>query len=235
MKTILPIAVFGLAWVTASFAAEPGPTPEPKFRLAPSADLDQPGGKKASMEAQQLSRKAISEMTKGDLVGATRDFQKVLEMVPDNAATMINLGLAQYQLKKYAEAERQLQTAVRVAPDSGLGWLILGVVEYDQNKLDRALASLATAAVLEPKNATVHHYLGVTIGQKGWYSGAEEEMRKALEIDPNYADAHYNLAVFYLQRTPPAIELARRHYQQALDLGSAPDPDIAKRLDAVKP
>ena len=45
-----------------------------------------------------------------------------------------------------------------------------------------------------------------------------------------YAEAHFNLAVFYLQRTPPAVELARRHYQQALNLGAAPDPQVEKSL-----
>ena len=70
----------------------------------------------------------------------------------------------------------------------------------------------------------------MTIGRKGWYFGAEDEMRKAIELAPDYPEAHFNLAVFYLQRTPPAVELARRHYQKALDLGAAPDPQVAKSL-----
>jgi Flp pilus assembly protein TadD len=111
-----------------------------------------------------------------------------------------------------------------------LGWLILGVVQYDENKYDNALASLAQAVVLDPKSAMAHQYLGVTVGQKGWFSGAEDELRKAIEINPDYAEAHFNLAVFYLQRNPPAVELARRHYQKALELGSRPDPDVERSL-----
>ena len=59
-------------------------------------------------------------------------------------------------------------------------------------------------------------------------------MRKAISLEPEYAEAHFNLAVFYLQRNPPAVELARRHYQRALDLGAAPDPDVAKQLGEPK-
>ena len=92
------------------------------------------------------------------------------------------------------------------------------------------MAALAQAAFLDPKSARAHHYLGVTIGKKGWYSGAEEEMRKALELDPSYAEAHYNLALFYLQREPPAIELARRHYYKSVELGAPKDSEIEKRL-----
>jgi tetratricopeptide (TPR) repeat protein len=228
-----PLAALLLALAASAFAEEPGANP--LFRLAPSIDLNEPGKKKVSDEAQVISKRALTAMTKGDLVAAQKDFLKVLQMVPDNVPTMINLGLLEYRQKNYGEAERRLQSAVRLSPDSGAGWLVLGIVQYDQNKFDHALASLAQAAVLEPKNAVVHHYLGVTIGQKGWYSGAEEEMRRALELDPSYAEAHFNLSVFYLQRTPPAVELARRHYQRALELGAAPDPDVERGLTTPKP
>ena len=202
----------------------------PHFRVGPAGELNEPGKKQVSDEAQQLAKKAMVEMAKGDLAGAKKDFQKVLTLAPDNMATTINLGLVAYRQKQYAEAERLLKKAVRAQPEVGLGWLVLGVVFYDQEKLDAALAALAQAALLEPKNASVHHYLGVTVGKKGWLSGAEDEMRKAIEIEPGYAEAHFNLAVFYLQRTPPSVELARRHYQKALDLGAAPDADVARSL-----
>ena len=206
----------------------------PKFRVAPSEALNEPGKKQVSDEAQQLAKKAMVEMAKGDLAGAKRDFQKVLTLAPDNVATTINLGLVAYRQKQYPEAERLLKRAVRVQPEAGLGWLVLGVIFYDENKLDAALAALAQAALLEPKNATVHQYLGVTVGKKGWLSGAEDELRKAIEIEPGYAEAHFNLAVFYLQRQPPSTELARRHYQKALDLGAAPDADVARSLAEPK-
>ena len=206
----------------------------PKFRVAPAEQLNEPGKKQVSDEAQQLAKKAMVEMAKGDLAGAKRDFQKVLALAPDNVATTINLGLVAYRQKQYAEAESLLKKAVRAQPEAGLGWLVLGVIFYDQEKLDAALAALAQAALLEPKNATVHQYLGVTVGKKGWLSGAEDELRKAIEIEPGYAEAHFNLAVFYLQRAPPSVELARRHYQKALDLGAAPDADVAKSLAEPK-
>ena len=206
----------------------------PRFRVGPAGELNEPGKKQVSDEAQQLAKKAMVEMAKGDLAGAKKDFQKVLTLAPDNMATTINLGLVAYRQKQYAEAEKLLKKAVRAQPEAGLGWLVLGVIYYDQDKLDAALAALAQAALVEPKNAMVHQYLGVTVGKKGWLSGAEDELRKAIDIEPGYAEAHFNLAVFYLQRTPPSVELARRHYQKALDLGAAPDADVAKGLAEPK-
>ncbi|HET6407564.1 MAG TPA: tetratricopeptide repeat protein, partial [Chthoniobacteraceae bacterium] len=142
------------------------------------------------------------------------------------------LGLLEYRQKKYSEAEAALTSATKSAPQSGLSWLVLGVVQYEQGKLDAALAALAMAAYLEPRDARTHHYFGVVVGSKGWYSAAEDEMRKAIELAPDYTEAHYNLAVFYLERNPPAIELARRHYHKSIDLGGAPDPALEKRIDA---
>lgn len=206
------------------------PAKAPSFRIAPSPDISEEGKKTVSDEAQALSKRATAALNRGELAAARRDFAKVLELVPDNVATTINLGLVEYRLKNLPAARQLLKRAVRLNPDAGLGWLILGVIEYDREKLDAALAALAQAVWLEPGNAAAHHYLGVTIGRKGWFLGAEDELRKAIEIDPNYAEAHFNLAVFYLQRRPPAVELARRHYQKSLDLGAAPDPEVEKGL-----
>ena len=209
-------------------------TPPPKTAetegVAESSGLQDPGTQGVSEEAQILARKAMVAFGKGSLGAARKDFEKVLELAPGNAPTMINLGLIAYREKRFEDAEKVLNEVVRTQPDAGPAWLVLGVVYYDQDKLDEALAALAHAVLLAPKDARAHHYLGVTVGKKGWFLGAEDEMRKALELNPDYAEAHFNLAVFYLQRNPPAIELARRHYQRALDLGAAPDPQVAKGI-----
>ena len=55
-------------------------------------------------------------------------------------------------------------------------------------------------------------------------------MRKALELDPDYGAAHNNLAVIYLNEDPPLVELARWHYQKALDDGQPRNPDLEKLL-----
>jgi Flp pilus assembly protein TadD len=89
---------------------------------------------------------------------------------------------------------------------------------------------MAQAVVHSPRDPVARQYLGVAAGRNGWFDAAESELRRAIELQPDYADAHFNLAVFCLERTPPAIELARRHYRKALELGAAPDPLIEKAL-----
>jgi Tfp pilus assembly protein PilF len=204
---------------------------EPRFRIGPSAEIQEEGKSKVSEQAQRVAREAMQTLERGDTAGARKLFEQVLALAPGNVPTLINLGLIELRQKKYAEAETLLKSALKNAPDSGLPWLVLGVIQYEQGKLDAAHASLAMSVHLEPKDARSHHYLGVVVGTKGWYQGAEDQMRKAIELAPDYAEAHYNLAVFYLERKPPAIELARRHYHRSVDLGGAPDVEIEKKID----
>jgi Tfp pilus assembly protein PilF len=59
---------------------------------------------------------------------------------------------------------------------------------------------------------------------------AEKEFLKAIEIDDTFADAHFNLALVYATEKPPSLEMARRHYKRALELGIPPDPRLEKLL-----
>jgi tetratricopeptide (TPR) repeat protein len=224
-----------LAVNAATVAASPAQPPKkktPASKAEPRINAAESETQSLSTEAQSIATRALAAFRKNDLANAKKDFEKVLQLAPENAAALINLGLIAYREKNLNDAEKYLARAVRVAPEAGAAWLVLGIARYDAHKLDAALAALAQAVWLEPKDARGHQYLGATLGAKGWYSGAEEEMRKALEIDGDYGDAHYNLALLYLQRTPPAIELARRHYYKAIDLGTAPDAEVEKKLAA---
>jgi Flp pilus assembly protein TadD len=206
-----------------AFAA-PAQTRNPK--AAATREIE----KTAPAAAQALFRTATAAMSRGELDPAERDFKKVLLLVPGNIPTTLNLGLLAYRQKNYERAVTLLKYVTRAEPENGLPWLLLGIAHHDQDNLDAALAALAQAVLYAPQDARAHHYLGVTIGKKGWYSGGEDEMRKAIALDPDYGEAHYNLAAFYLERQPPAIELARRHYEKSVDLGGARDPAIEKRL-----
>ena len=107
---------------------------------------------------------------------------------------------------------------------------MLGFLKFQQEKYDDALDVLSRAAKLDPQNPEIENYLGVTLGHKGLRKQAEAALRKALTIDPNYAPAHNNLAVIYVNQQPPAAELARWHYQKALDLGQPRNPALEQVL-----
>lgn len=177
---------------------------------------------------------ALAAFAKNDLETARKEFNRLLALDPDNLTGLVNLGTVEYRLKNLPEAERLLKRAIRLEPETALAWFTLGVVYWEQQKVDASLAALSQAVYLNPKNASAHNYLAVVIGKKGWSDGAEQEFEKAIELAPESADAHFNLALLYIQRDPPSVELARRHYQKALALGAAPDPLVDKALSESK-
>ncbi len=186
------------------------------------------GAEKASgdVSVQELLRSGSSSMGRGDLQAAKVAFAKIVEREPQQLAALINLGWIAQREKAWGEAEAYLKKAQHLAPENAPVWLALGVVYLEQNRIDFAQAAFSQVVALEPENARAHRLLGLTFGRKAWYSGAEAELRRSIELEPSDAGAHFNLAVVYLQRQPVALELARRHYHRAVDLGSAPDPSI---------
>lgn len=167
-------------------------------------------------------------------VAARARLEKILAAEPNDVPALVDLGSLEYHARHFDEATKLLKRATRVNPDSAAAWLALGVVACESGKLDAALAALSQAVLLEPRNAKAHSYLGVTVGRKGWLNGAELELQRALELDETLAEAHFNLAVVYLQENPPMVELARRHYHRARDLGAAPDSLVENQLKGSK-
>jgi Flp pilus assembly protein TadD len=169
-------------------------------------------------------------LSKNNLEGAITDLSKVLEWNASHLGALVNLGWIAQRNKDWVESEAYMRRAIAVSSDNPAVWLGLGLAVLEQSKLDVAVAAFAQVVALDPKNARGHRFFGLALGRRGWIQAAEEELRRSLEIEPDDAGAHFNLAVFYLQRNPVAIELARRHYYRALDLGFGSDPAIEEIL-----
>ena len=165
---------------------------------------------------------------RGDFSAARRAYEAVLRLEPENLAALVNLGMIETKSKNNKRAKELLERAVELRIDTPQAWLALGMIHMDAEKPDAALAALSQAVLRDPENPKARNFLGVVIGRRGWIDGAQAELRRAVELDPAYADAHYNLAVFYLQEKPSAVELARRHYFKARELGVEKDPEMEK-------
>ena len=108
---------------------------------------------------------------------------------------------------------------------------LLGLLKIRQKKFDDALNALSQAAQIDPQNAGVFESLGVVLAEKGLRDPAESAFRRAILLAPDNSDAHYNLAVLYAAQQPPALELARWHYQKALEGGHAKDRKFDQMLE----
>lgn len=186
----------------------------------------------------ETARIAIEEgnaaFSSGDFAQARGSYEVARKIVPDNLLLLVNLGLTEFYLGQADSARGFLNRAIQQRIDLPAAWLVLGLIELDARNYEAAMAAFAQVVLREPRNARARNYLGVAIGQMGWFDGAEVEFRKAVEIDPSYADAHFNIAYFALQRRQPAVELARRHYHRAVELGAERDSEIEREFEQIK-
>lgn len=197
---------------------------ETERTLAAESARDIPLTVRQSLEAGNAAFEA------GRYAEARGHYAQARSVLPDQVLLLVNSGLAAFYDNDPAEAEALLQRALDGDREVPAAWQALGLIYLDSQRFEEAMASFAQVIIREPRNSRARNYLGVAVGQLGWFDGAEAEFRRALEIDPRYADAHFNLAYFALQRRRPAVELARRHYREAVTLGAARDPELEKML-----
>jgi len=161
---------------------------------------------------------------------AEADYLKILQSDGNNALVLGNLAAIEMQEGKLDDAEKHIRAALAQDPNDAFNLATLGYLKFRQDKFDEALDVLSRAAKLDPQNPEIQNYLGVTLSHKGLRPQAEAALRKAIELNPDYAAAHNNLAAIYISATPPRVELARWHYQKALQAGQPHNPELEKAL-----
>jgi Tfp pilus assembly protein PilF len=213
-------------------------TPEELALFKPSApQLANRNAEKKSIKelpggAAQLVAEAQHYFSARQYDKAEDDYQKILQHDENNGLVLANLATIEMEQGRLDDAEKHIQAAVAQSPDDPYNLATLGRLEFLREKYDAAFDALSRAAKLDPRNPEIQNYLGVTLGHKGLRAQAETALRKAIQLDPNYGPAHNNLAVIYISQMPPLVELARWHYQKALDAGQPHNPDLEKMLDA---
>lgn len=66
---------------------------------------------------------------------------------------------------------------------------------------------------------------------KGDMVTAKKLLDRVLALEPDTSAAHYNLAQLMLRDVAPDFDQAKKHYLEAVRLGTPPDPDLETVLD----
>lgn len=177
-----------------------------------------------------LSERAAQAFGRRDWDGARKLYQELLKEDPLNALTHANLAAVEQQAGDLKAAQALFSRAVAINPDLQQTWVALGLVSYEKGDLYYALHAISRAIHEDPTDAKAHNYLAAVSKKLGWLDAAEAELQRAIELNPDYANAHFNLALMYLERKPPALELAKRHYEKAVALGATRDDLVEEKI-----
>jgi Tfp pilus assembly protein PilF len=109
-------------------------------------------------------------------------------------------------------------------------WISLGMIHIAKGDKYRAISAFTRAVHEDPADPRAHNYLAIAAKSLGWTDAAEAELQRAIELNPGYGLAHFNLALMYLERKPPATQLAKKHYEAALTLGVEKDEIVERKL-----
>ena len=208
--------------------------PEAAPAKPPSADEPQLGIANPSKtgllprDTTALGKKAADAFGKRDWAGARAAYREMLEVDPENALVWANLGAVEQQAGKLEVAAECLEKSVRYNPTLVQSWLALGLTYSAKGDKYRAMSAFSRALHEDPLDARAHNHLAIVAKYLGWTDAAEAELQRAIDLNPDYGIAHFNLALMYLERKPPAIELAKRHYTKATALGMEKD-EIGER------
>ncbi len=201
------------------------PPPVPAFNIAP---VEKTGT--LPPDTTILAQKAAKAFGDRDWPAARAAYQEMLLLDEKNALAWANLGAVEQQAGNTQAALECFETSVKLNPHLAQSWNAIGLIHSGKGDVYMAISAFSRAIHEEPADARAHNYLAIAVKNLGWIDAAQAALMRAIELNPEYGVAHFNLALLYLDQKPPAIELAKMHYQKALALGAAKDEIVERRL-----
>jgi tetratricopeptide (TPR) repeat protein len=165
---------------------------------------------KNTTDGLPLRSLATAYLNLGDHANATEYFERALQRRNDPHGLLVihnNLGSLALQEHKVDEAEGHYETALRIDPNSPDALFNLGLIALTRAIRERDAGD--TAATREQ----------ATLGRG--------RFERALQLNPRDPDTHVALGQVLALLDDPAA--ARRHYDEALRLGPAPDTERSIR------
>jgi tetratricopeptide (TPR) repeat protein len=132
---------------------------------------------------------------------AIANYNKALELVPNDASYRNNLALVYARMKKFTEMEGELTKAVQLDPtNAGRYYFNMGAVLTNNGQTDAACMAFQKATQADPNYADAHYQLGICMTSKAqtksdgtlaFPEGTEAAFQKYLELRPDgpYAES----------------------------------------------
>lgn len=120
---------------------------------------------------------------------AARYLETAIELEPDHADALVNLGVIRAQTGDPGAAGRLFQRAADAAPDDPNVLNNLGTFHLQQSDFRRAAELLARAVALDPGNADAAANLALAHFQLGDAASARRYAEQALRLAPNHPTA----------------------------------------------
>jgi len=127
--------------------------------------------------------------TRQDWDHAKKQYQKVLDIQPDNPLASNNLAYVMLEQGGNVDvAFAMAQTARRLLPDSSNSADTLGWAFYHKHVYASAITLFKEAVKKEPDNAVYNYHLGLAYAKSGQAALAKQQLDRVVKLKPNFPE-----------------------------------------------
>ena len=137
-----------------------------------------------TMEVQEMFLQSVRLEEDSRLDEAVESYKAILELRPQHAPTLINLGTILYNQREFASAERLYRQATEADPQYALAFFDLGNVLDEMGRLAEATAAYGRAVALVPHYADAHYNLALAHERQGQRRRALRHWLTYVRLDP---------------------------------------------------
>jgi tetratricopeptide (TPR) repeat protein len=148
---------------------------------------------------QQLYGEAQAAEARGDLAGAARRYEKILQIDPRIAPAYNNLGAVYVKEREFPKAVAVLEKGLKIAPSMTSASALLGIALYAMQEYARARAPLETALRAHPGDDNAEMLLANDLIKLGDYAAASIHLRRLAAREPRNQHVWYLLGQVYTQ------------------------------------
>jgi tetratricopeptide (TPR) repeat protein len=124
------------------------------------------------------------EQTGGAVEEAIGFYKKAIELDPQAAGALVNLGTIYFNSQKWKDAEKYYQRAIEADPKYALAHFNLGNLYDEVGSREKALECYQAAVALAPAYADAHYNLALLYQSSGELMRAVQHWHTYLKLDP---------------------------------------------------
>ena len=109
----------------------------------------------------ELQNIAFTAFSKGELLAAAKTYTQLLEFYPEDAYSLVNLGVIEEKLSNPAGAKASYEKAIAANPSYGDAYYNLAVLHWQQKNWPAAIISLKKLLSVSPSDQRALHYLPI--------------------------------------------------------------------------
>jgi Flp pilus assembly protein TadD len=163
----------------------------PRVEAVPSAVEDSPTEANGGTTAYRYFVEACAAEDRGESTTAEHLFRQALDLEPNMAAALTNLGNLVYRQGELHEARSLYERALEHDPSQPEARYNLANLLEDLGETELAISELRRVCTASPEFADAHYNLGIMLAQVGGTLQAKRCLERYLELDGASDWAHH--------------------------------------------